>query len=50
LKSDLSLESFVEDGGKQGVELGRGLGLKTFQRVHLSLKAVQLGNDTALLG
>jgi hypothetical protein len=38
---DLSFESFVEDGGEEGVEFGDGLGLQALQRVHLRLQCVQ---------
>jgi len=40
---DLSFKSFVQDGGKHGVQFGGGLGLQALQRV-------QPGHDPALLG
>ena len=44
------VESAVEDGREQGVQLGGGLGLQALQRVHLRLQRVQFGHDPALLG
>jgi hypothetical protein len=43
-----SFEGFVEDGGQQGVELGGGFGLQFLERIHLGLKAVEVGQDAAL--
>src|SRR2546427_6863744 len=45
---ELAPERFREDGGHEGVEFGGGFGLEFFQGVHLSLKVVEIGNDTAL--
>jgi len=36
--SQFSFEGFVQNGGKQGSQLGGGLGLQTLQRVHLRLQ------------
>lgn len=46
--SEFSLECAVEDGGQQRVEFGGGLGSQPFQRLHLSLEAVELRNHRAL--
>lgn len=37
-RSEFPLEGAVEDGGKQGVEFGGGLGLQALQRGHLRLQ------------
>ena len=49
-RSEFPLEGAVEDGWKQGVEFGGGLGLQSLQRVHLRLQLVQFCYDPALLG
>ena len=48
--SKLSFESFVENGGEEGVEFGCGLGFQAFQPVHFRLQRIQFGHDPALLG